>query len=835
MKKYLIVVLSLAVVLALNIYYRSYPIFLPQLKVQARNAVENGIVNAAKSEVNKKFPDYAPVIREGLAQALFSDYNRNNKKEIKKQVRDEYSRLKDAYQDKTGQTYLMELDGWHWGRYVNNVLRHGYPGDSIRGGLQFDEFMLAPTGTGLSWNNFFFYLSAFLYKAFSIFKPVPLATFLFYLPLFFTAVFIILLYLFCLQRWNNIVAVVACLVVGLSPIFITRSCAGWFDSDILNLTFPLLIIWFYLLAYERQPFKNGLPWIILSAFWVGLFCFSWINWWFIFIILIIYEIYSVINLTLVRWQYREDNLPLIKRHIITLCLFLFFSLGWVVIFSGLRPLMNLYGQIKGSLILNRALVYSIWPNVYSTVGELKRLAFSQVLHSLGGMFIFLSSMVSLLGLFLITARNPRYTVLQREAIIVLAFWFIAMLFACSNGIRFAMFLLIPLGIALGWGLSEVYLYFKRGRKWAVYILLAVILALSIKITRNAYYTAREVTPFMDDNWHKTLIAIKEKTPEDAIINSWWDFGDWFKVVAERRVIFDGQSQNSPRAYWMASVLISDKEEEAIAILRMLNNGGNRAFEIINKNFKDPFDAVMFLKKIISLNPKKAKIELYKALPHADAQEAIKIIFSRPAEAYFIVDYSMADKISPISFIGNWDFCKVYIIKNLGKKNKEEIVSVLKKNGVNSKLSERLYNEAELISETDTDDWLSKRITFKGDLVEGYLQGNLILFSNGVVYNPTQQEVHLYSGFDRKYKVPRSLFMLSRGRLKEITYPKNDLGFSILIFQDKGRYYSVALDRELARSLLVRLYFFGAKGLKHFQPFIENQEEGRMIRVFKINW
>ncbi|MFA5115493.1 MAG: STT3 domain-containing protein [Candidatus Omnitrophota bacterium] len=834
MRKKRIAILSLVLILAPNIYYRCYPVFFPQLKSQARNTINNNILNAARVQVEKKFPDYASSVNDGLSRALLLDYIRHNKIKVREEAWEEYRRLKSRYQDPQGQTYLLELDGWHWARYVDNILRHGYPGDSIRGGRQVDDFMLAPSGCSLSRNNFFFYLSAFLYKAFSLFKPLPLITFLFYLPLFFIALLLVLLYLFCLSGWDNITAFVACLFVGFSPIFLVRSSAGWFDNDILNLIFPLLVIWAYLKNYSADSLKKGLPWVAFSAFWVGLFCFSWANWWFVFIILVIYECYSIFNLWLARWQYKDDNYIYIKKHAVTLFLFIFLSLGWVVVFSGLSPLRELYHQVRDSLILNRALTDSIWPNVYSTVGELKKTSFTQLLNSIGGMPLFLLGMAFLLVLFLVTARNKKYTFFQREAITVLTFWFIAMLFACRSGIRFSVFLLIPLGVAFGWGISEIYRHFRL-RRAAPYLLAAAVIFLGVKLSINARHTAENTFPFMDDNWHSLLTAIKENTPRDAILNSWWDFGDWFKTVAGRRVIFDGQSQNTPQAYWMASCFITNDEDKAIATLRMLNNGGNRAFEIINRNFQDPLRSVNFLRGLLSLDENAARKLLDKSLPSGDAAEVAGILSRRPAEAYFIVDQSLLEKASPVSFIGNWDFNKAYIKNNINSKSRQDLVAYLIKCGVDEKLAEKLCLEAELLPGSDTDDWLSKRLKFRGGVVKGYPQDNDILFNNGMIYKPKQQQVYVYSGYQREYSVPKSLFLFSRGRLKEISYPNSDLDYSVIVFKDKKQYYAIALDRELAASMLVRLYFFNGEGLKHFEPFLERKEYGSLIRVFKINW
>jgi len=47
---------------------------------------------------------------------------------------------------------------------------------------------------------------------------------------------------------------------------------------------------------------------------------------------------------------------------------------------------------------------------------------------------------------------------------------------------------------------------------------------------------------MNDGWYESLTKIKQNASEDAIINSWWDFGHWFKAVGDRAVTFDGTPQ-----------------------------------------------------------------------------------------------------------------------------------------------------------------------------------------------------------------------------------------------------------------------------------------------------
>ncbi|MDI6758506.1 MAG: STT3 domain-containing protein [Candidatus Omnitrophota bacterium] len=846
MKKHLLLIASLGLTLGLNIYFRTFAINFPQLKIQAKQIVENNTYQNAAYEIEKIFPETNVLAKDTLIKAFISNYKKQKKEEIKKNVEEEYLKLKDRFQDTDGQTYLMELDCWHWGHYVDNISKFGRPGDKIVNDKQWDNLMLAPGGTPVAWNQFLYYLSAFLYKLFSLIKAVPLNTFLFYLPLFFSAIFIIVLYILSFSCCGHLTAQISCLFVGLAPIFLPRSCAGWFDTDILNLLFPLLIIGAYLGASDNFSFKRKAFWIFISCFWLGLFCFTWPNWWFIFLIIIIYEIFSLANIASLYLERKEKNLILFKRHVFCLFAFLLFSIFWIILFSGIEPLLALYHQIKNAIILTKPLSTSIWPNVYTTVGELRKADYSQIAQMAGGMFLFISSLLSLLWLFL---RYQRYTGFKNEFIVIMVFWCLSMLFACFKGIRFIMFLLVPLGISLGWVFEETSQYLINKNKKGIVFTLTTLIILGTIFISNAASSAKTIFPMMNDNWYRVLTIIKETTPKKAIINSWWDFGDWFKTVSGRRVIFDGQSQNGPLAYWMGRILTANNEEEAIRILRMLNNGGNKAFEIIDAHIKEPFKSIMLLEKIILKSREPAKNDLSKFLPEPVAKEVIKLLFNKPQnKSYFIVDYTMLFKITPISYLGKWDFSKAYLTQNLNKKERDKIIDYLISGGKDRLKAEKLYQEAGLISQENLDNWVSQRLSFRSPLIKGQKINDTVLFDNGLIYNPKEKTIYLHSFQENRYQTPRSLFIHSlypkagqsfistEAGIEEILYPKADLGFSVLILIDsKEEYHAVLLDRDLANSLFVRLYFLNGAGLKYFKPFTEEKTPEGNIRIFEIAW
>ena len=84
---------------------------------------------------------------------------------------------------------------------------------------------------------------------------------------------------------------------------------------------------------------------------------------------------------------------------------------------------------------------------------------------------------------------------------------------------------------------------------------------------------------MTDGWYNSLTKIKEESQEDAIINSWWDFGHQFITVSKRGATFDGGSQNRPMAHWIGNALLTSDEKTTVGILRMLDCDSNGAFAV----------------------------------------------------------------------------------------------------------------------------------------------------------------------------------------------------------------------------------------------------------------
>ncbi|MDP2929811.1 MAG: STT3 domain-containing protein [Candidatus Omnitrophota bacterium] len=832
-RKSVILLLSFCLAMGLNLYYRSFSINFPHLKKQAKIAVEGSFRKAVSEDVQKRFPQFYYLAKEEISKTRFSQGEKQNRKEINKRTQDLYATLKSRFQDDANQTYLMELDCWHWARYVDNVVKFGHPGDEVIDGRQWDALMIAPIGSFMTWTQFLFYLSGYLYKLFSIFKVVPLFTFLFYLPLLFASIFIAVLFFFSFRYSGKIGAVTSALFVGLAPCFVPRSCAGWFDTDILNMLFPLLIVWTYLSYREAVSFKKRMAWISLTSFIIGLYCFTWPYWWFILAIILVYEAISLIY-TAFSYFYLKKNYPdLVKRRVIPLVSLFALSFCFAFLIAGRIPLEVLYIQIIKATALGKPLLPSIWPNVFFTVGELQKAHFKEIVRSIGGIWIFWPAVLCMVSLFIRAIFYKKYAALKRAPIIIFAIWFVVMFIASTRGVRFVVFLLIPLGISLGWVLNDAYKYFRNKKNmFGIILIAALFLGENSLIVNRGYASAQSIFSLMDDTWYKVLTLIEEKTPPETILNSWWDFGDWFKAVANRRVIFDGQSQDVPQAYWMAKAILSRDEEEAIGILRMLNNGGNRAFEIMNNYIKDQLTTVLLLESLIPSKPEMAQQVLLKYLPPLATEKVMEMLFYNPPKAGFIVDYTMISKVGAISYLGNWDFSKVYIAQNFNSREKDKILSRLK-SLMGSKLDrdiDRFYQEAFLISNRNSDEWLSRRLQFYSDVINGREKDGMVLFENGFIYNIKEQTIQSNLG-----QIPGSIFVLAGNDVVEKPCQGANLPFSVLVYKVENEYKCIFLDRELGKSMFVRLYFLKGEGLRHFSSYIDAEEGNNRIRFLNIRW
>ncbi len=89
-------------------------------------------------------------------------------------------------------------------------------------------------------------------------------------------------------------------------------------------------------------------------------------------------------------------------------------------------------------------------------------------------------------------------------------------------------------------------------------------------------------------WYEAIDFLRNSTGENALIISWWDYGYWIGVCANRASVADGATLNSSQIRLLAQFLTSFNESEALDILRKLHAPEDETYVLV-------FDVFWFLK------------------------------------------------------------------------------------------------------------------------------------------------------------------------------------------------------------------------------------------------
>ncbi|MFA5272379.1 MAG: STT3 domain-containing protein, partial [Candidatus Omnitrophota bacterium] len=509
--KKLIPFLLFFVVIGINIYVRLFPAYFPQLKQQAKLTVENKVIKDIEKKIDDSYPEFNPLIKTKIILNAFKEKKKNTSG-FKKEILEEYKKLKDPYQNEFGQTYMLEVDGYQWMRYTGNIVKTGQPGTSIKNGRPYDDYMLAPTGAEVISSQFFFYLSAFLYRL-AVFcsNGFSLASFLFYLPLFYTFLFLSVLYFAVRTFFSDITAFLCVLFVGLNKVVLSRTTCGWFDYDSLILALPVIIVWLISLALKSgYTLKKRLFFTILAAFVQGVYSGVWIGYWWIFSICAAYYVYIILNAySLDRKAHKEAfTYMLLAVSFFTVSISLCSFIGRTNVFHSVFIFMQDIWHLGTSRQI------TIWPYTFYTVGELLKMTPQEIMRALGGPGISLFAVVGVLWIYIKEKRRQK-----KDFIILMIFWLFAMCIAGSKSLRFIAFLSIPLGIFFGAFIEHIFKYIyakfnKRPKLLIVFLAPVIIFTLwsgNVLISTSLAQTSFTY-PFMNDNWSKMLVYIEKNTP-----------------------------------------------------------------------------------------------------------------------------------------------------------------------------------------------------------------------------------------------------------------------------------------------------------------------------------
>ncbi len=230
------------------------------------------------------------------------------------------------------------------------------------------------------------------------------------------------------------------LVTVSAPMYLGRTGLMRLDHDVLNLTLPFLIAYFFYKFFQTEKLKQKYLWIILSTLSL-LFYFLWyahanLNFVLILTFLIFYFWNPLKELILKRkWNYTFSKHDFLFLAILILPQIWYLYIGPIHLY---KQVMALVFNIKSPT--SAELLFKDFPNIFMSISELQRLKFFEAISAV--IFNKIFGIVGLIGAFLLFIFN------FRSLFFIFPFFGIGLLTFVS-GARFAMYLSPFIGLGIG--------------------------------------------------------------------------------------------------------------------------------------------------------------------------------------------------------------------------------------------------------------------------------------------------------------------------------------------------------------------------------------------------
>ena len=898
------VLLFLIIPIFLSIFLRVQPAYLPITDEWATNSVIDNLRSQIRGQINQQYPNLPEQNRNTLVETELQKVLREQKSQISQQITATSNFFKSKLQDDTGQTYLLAIDPYFWMRHSKNILENGHAGDEIKNGVPWNNHMVAPRGRAVIYDMFHANFEAFLFKFFSFFnKNINLMAVVFYVPVLISALAVIPTFFITRKLVGNIGGIIAAIVVAIHPSFLTRTVGGFADTDAYNVMFPLFIAWLFLEALDSKNTKNTIILSSIGGLLIGFYSFTWGGWWYIFDFILMS---TFLYLAYYSFVHKKELLggiknflrqTAVKNSLIFILTFFIMSALFVSLFSNLDVFQQFYNNPAGFAKLKEVGITTIWPNVFTTVAEQNPASLNNVINQVGlGKFYFF--LIALMGItltltkkahkklwfvagtlawyiiiFLLKVQNLNtFLVLISIPIIIriiialwesdteidikysifLILWFIATVYASTKGIRFTLLLVPAFAIGFGIALGELYrhasVWLSKGlhvNKLISKVTVIVVIGLLLVPTySSAKRTAEQEIPSFNDAWKISLDKIKADSKPDAIINSWWDFGHWFKFWADRAVTFDGTTQNTPMAHWVGKALLTDNEELAIGLLRMLDCGSTDGFDAIANQIGDGAKAIDIMYEIMPLNREGAKKILTGLFNEESAEDILESTHCQPPENYFITSEDMIGKSGVWAHFGSWDFNRGLIYNTLKKKeyseDMEKGVGFLQDRfGYSETDAENLFYEVQSITTSDqANSWIAPWPGYAGTV--GCNKEENILQCSSFIINLTTNDAYAPSNqgnmHSKSLSIPTNEGIIFKEYNESIINLQNGRSLGIALIKNGDSYRMLQMDSDLTGSMFTRLFYQDGIGLRYFKKFSdESSVFGGRIIVWKVDW
>ena len=878
-----IIILLIGIAIFFSIFLRIQTDYLPMTDTWAEDVYKNQMKGMIAQEVAQEYPHLPDAQRQIYIEEQFKDAWKEQEPHIRKDIDTLSLELKNYMKDDEGKTYLTGIDPYIWYAHAKNYQEHGHMGDERVDGRS--SFSLR-NGPEPKFESFQFYpwLMAKMHKGVSFFNSdFTLARMLYISPIIFIILTLIPAFFIGRRIGGNLGGFLSAMIIAINAPLLTRTMSGFGDTDGFLVLFPLLIMWTGLEALINKDIRWKIGLSVVTGGLVVLFMKSWGFGWHIgsiflgvlgiyFLIQVIKERKIVSKKTFKDFALTTQTGRILivgMSFVIGTILFGSFLIGAgsseaVSLSNGLEPMKAMIGNPLGAVFTFDAVrVDTIWPNVLTTVAELRTGSWDEIIRSVGGKLMLFIGLLGIIATFFLRTEDDK---IELRYAIFLGLWSAVIIVASLMGVRFNALLAGPFAIAFGAFFGVIYKKrkafipseqeeFTKPIMNGISIGLIIIACLLLIAPFNsAYEASKNYMPQMNDGWQENLEFLKENN-ERGLVTSWWDFGHWFISEGEIRVTFDGGHQGK-RIYWVGKLLSSSNQEESDNILRMLNCGSEESYNRLYSYLGNEYESVMLLEEIIN----DSRSEAYEKLKEQglDSQEANSVLEKSHClteelyNQYVVVSEDMVGKAPVWGHFGNWDFTKAQAVQIVRSNTSPQgAISELQRLGFEEELAKQTYYDITALRRDETANWISlwpqyvtrnsvacsqnstTIICEVGELVGQERDVRLVLDYIQIPIGQPEEARLVINAYRAGQIVQTDYSRLSQVSIRDETYNTGKEGYAVVVEEVNGQLRGILSQKELANSLFTRLFFFEGKGLEGYEKVHESRTfRGERIITYK---
>lgn len=439
-------------------------------------------------------------------------------------------------------------------------------------------------------------LSQFTAQLYKI-LPVSFETLILYMSGFMSALIVIPLVLIGHTLKQPTMGFIAALLASIAHSYYNRTMFGYYDTDMLNIVFPVFEVYSLVLAFTLQRNRYLIPITISIALY---------QWWYpqgyaldsaLFAMIIAYAllferkniyIYKIALFILIGVL----NLPVFVKIAMAVAIFAIFHYkkdlsirAFIAIFAvvvaiyfvmgGFNPIL---GSIKSYFFRNNDALENglLFYNVASTIREASQIPFEIFAERISGnVFIFIASVVGYIA-----------AVIKYRALLItlplVGLGFIAM----SAGLRFTIYAVAPM--AIGVAFLIVWISNLTDKKLLRY-LVQTVMAAAILLPNINHAKEYITPPVLTQQEIASLETLKEKSSRFDYMVAWWDYGYPVRYYSDIKTWSDGGTHNGDVNYPVSFVMMTSNQQSAANMMRLYTHYNELYMDEQNKSSANMFN------------------------------------------------------------------------------------------------------------------------------------------------------------------------------------------------------------------------------------------------------